>query len=66
MTQDFNDLAGGLEALDLAGGLSEIGNLLGGNLPDAGTVPAGDAWEVSPKDDAFDGLDALDEHLKDQ
>ena len=66
MTRDFNDLAGGLEALDLAGGLSELGDLLGNNLPDGGTSSTGDAWEVSPKDDSFDGLNALDEHLKDQ
>ena len=66
MTQDFNDLAGGLEALDLSGGLSEIGDLLGGDLPNAGTPTAKDAWEVSPKDDSFDGLNALDEHLRDQ
>ena len=64
MTQDFNDLAGSLEALDLTGSLTDIGDLLGSNAPD--TKAGGDGWEVSPKADSFDGLNALDEHLRDQ
>mgnify|MGYP004390399473 CR=1 FL=1 len=62
MTQDLEGLSGGLEGLDLAGGLQDIGDLLGGKDPEA----TGGDWEVAPNDDSFDGLNALDEHLRDQ
>ena len=53
------DLMGGLG--DLSSGLGDLGGLLGG-----GEEAATEAWELSPEEENFGGLDALDKHLEDQ